>query len=211
MYNTVSIVGMSNSAKLMPAEWHEHECTWMVYPTSSSAKSTWKIPTIALVRDNFVSVVRAVAGFEPVKVLAESNDDKEDFESKINTSEFNRESLPFPITVTVFKTNDMWVRDIGPTFCVPHPVTSDASDTTSPTSNDKNTQSLVAIDWVFNGWGGKCSKSKYRDDNLCAAHIASVSASRTVDGKVNETMVLKSDLMIEGGSIHSDGEGNFVF
>lgn len=76
--------------------------------------------------------------------------------------------------------NDSWTRDTGPTFLV-----------------DKK-GNRAGVNWVFNGYGGKfipCDK----EDEL--AHTILNTAG------LNEFM---APLVLEGGSIHTDGEGTII-
>lgn len=76
--------------------------------------------------------------------------------------------------------NDSWLRDNGPTFVV-------------------NTQGDVAgINWQFNAWGGKYIPWDLDDD--LAPKILASSGARCFD----------APLVMEGGSIHVDGEGTML-
>lgn len=86
------------------------------------------------------------------------------------------------IRLEVIESNDAWARDTGPTFV-------------------KNTQGQVrAIDWRFNAWGG---------------HYDGLYSDWSLDDKVAVTLCNKldvdyyhlKDFVLEGGSIHVDGEG----
>jgi len=76
--------------------------------------------------------------------------------------------------------NDSWARDSGPTFVV----------------DDEGTS--VVIDWIFNGWGGTAGDVS-ADDALAAA-IGARAGSR----------VVRAPLVMEGGSLCSDGEGTLL-
>lgn len=84
------------------------------------------------------------------------------------------------IRVVEIPNNDAWMRDCGPTFVV----------------NDKGDVRLV--DWQFNAWGGL-----YTDFRL----------DEVVPQKVAELESLDyycASLILEGGSIHVDGEGTLL-
>jgi agmatine deiminase len=77
--------------------------------------------------------------------------------------------------------DDSWMRDCGPTFV----------------KNDKN--EVRGIDWIFNAWGGLHSGLYFpwdSDDKIAqkTCEIAAVDRYR-------------ADFVLEGGSIHVDGEG----
>jgi agmatine deiminase len=110
----------------MPAEWAAHTQTWMVWPERTD---NWRLgakPAQAA----FAAVARAIAGFEPVTMLASARQ----FKHAVATLE----SVPtnYPIRVLEVTTDDAWCRDTGPTFVV-------------------NGQGDVrGCDWTFNAWGG---------------------------------------------------------
>ena len=88
-----------------------------------------------------------------------------------------RAALPERIRVVELTTDDSWLRDQGPTFVV----------------NPKGV--ARGIDWRFNAWGVKYEP--YRNDDLAARKICELAG---VDR-------YRSDMVLEGGSIHVDGEG----
>jgi len=81
--------------------------------------------------------------------------------------------------------SDAWMRDIGPTVVY----------------NQDNQR--IAKDWVFNAWGG-LTHGLYADffeDDLVASKVSDVM-------KIENQRV--SDVILEGGSIHTDGEGTLL-
>lgn len=80
--------------------------------------------------------------------------------------------------------DDAWVRDSGPTFVV-------------------NKQGEVrGIDWGFNAWGGREEGAYYPwgNDEKVAQFILSQA----------ETTGYKANFIMEGGSLHVDGEGTLI-
>lgn len=89
--------------------------------------------------------------------------------------------LPYSVRVVEMSYNDSWVRDCGPTFVI----------------NDK--EEVRGIDWDFNAWGG-LSNGLYFPwdlDDLIPQKIMNI----------EETPRYKAPIILEGGSIHVDGEG----
>ncbi len=76
--------------------------------------------------------------------------------------------------------DDSWMRDNGPTFLV-----------------DSRSE-LAGVDWKFNGWGGKYEPHDL-DDKVAEAVIRYVQAE-----------LFKAPIVLEGGSIHTDGEGTLL-
>ena len=91
-----------------------------------------------------------------------------------------RRQLPRRIRVIEASSNDSWCRDTGPTFV----------------SDDKGR--LRGVDWGFNAWGGLYSPCDL--DELVAAKIL----------EVERVPRYRAPLILEGGSIHVDGEGTVL-
>ncbi len=81
--------------------------------------------------------------------------------------------------------DDAWARDTAPTFIV----------------NDKN--EIRAIDWRFNAWGGDFDGlyANYKDDNAIP---------KTLAKKLDMKCYNAQNFVLEGGSIHSNGEGTLL-
>jgi agmatine deiminase len=87
------------------------------------------------------------------------------------------------IKVLVLPSNDTWMRDTGPTM-----VTKD--------------QEMVAVDWEFNAYGGPELGAYWPCDldQAVAAGVAATASCRAVS----------IPLVVEGGAIHSDGQGTIL-
>ena len=96
-----------------------------------------------------------------------------------------RSMLPEEIKVVVMESDEAWCRDVGPSFLV----------------NDKG--ELRACDWTFNAWGGTVDGlySSWEKDDMIASQICEL---EDIDYYRTENFVL------EGGSIHVDGEGTVL-
>lgn len=94
-----------------------------------------------------------------------------------------REKLKHLENVSVFEvdTNDTWARDFGPITIY---------ENGSP----------VLLDFTFTGWGGKFEASL---DNQITAKLHAL-------GAFGPTPLRKVDLILEGGSIESDGNGTLL-
>lgn len=95
-----------------------------------------------------------------------------------------RAMLPEHIRVVEISNNDCWIRDNGPTFVI----------------NDKGNVRLV--DWGFNAWGG-LKEGLYFPWDLCSAVAQKVGEIEGIDR-------YKAPFILEGGSIHVDGEGTLI-
>jgi agmatine deiminase len=95
-----------------------------------------------------------------------------------------RAMLPAQIRVIELSNNDSWMRDVGPTFVI----------------NGKGEIRLV--DWKFNAWGG-IKEGLYFPwdlDDLVPRKVAEIEG---IDRYA-------APLVLEGGSIHVDGEGTLL-
>lgn len=96
-----------------------------------------------------------------------------------------REMLSERIEVVEMESDDAWARDVGPAFVV-------------------NQDRMVrGIDWQFNAWGGAvCGLYQdWRKDNLLAGRFCERFGYPVYDAQ---------HFVLEGGSIHSDGEGTLL-
>lgn len=94
-----------------------------------------------------------------------------------------RAMLPPEVRVVELSSNDAWMRDSGPTFVT-------------------DGKSLRGVDWVFNAWGGLYNGLYFPwdlDDALAAKVLEIERAPR-----------YRAPLVLEGGSIHVDGEGTCI-
>lgn len=95
-----------------------------------------------------------------------------------------RAALPDSVRVVEIPTDDAWLRDTGPTFVV------------------DGRGGRRGVDWRFNAWGGADGglyTSWERDDRV-AAKVLEVEGDERY----------RAPLILEGGSIHVDGEGTVL-
>lgn len=129
----------------------------------------------------FVDVATAISLFEPVTVCA-------------SPAQWTnaRSQLPPQIRVIEMSMNDAWFRDTGPTFVV-----RDRS-----LSTEEKIRDVAGIHWTFNSWGG-AEDGCYQDwslDGLVARKILGI----------ERVPRFPQSLVLEGGSIHVDGEGTCI-
>lgn len=88
------------------------------------------------------------------------------------------------ITVLDIETNDSWARDVGPTFVDEDGV-------------------IKGTNWKFNAWGGDYDGlyMNYEEDDAFAVKFCKEIDCETVD---------EHDFVLEGGSIHTDGDGTLL-
>lgn len=104
----------------------------------------------------------------------------------VNPDQFShaRQVLSASIRVVEMSNNDSWMRDCGPTFVV------------------DGKGGCRGIDWIFNAWGGLYN-GLYFPWDLDEGVAPKVFEIERVD-------YYKAPLVLEGGSIHVDGEGTCI-
>ncbi|MEV2274796.1 agmatine deiminase family protein [Nocardiopsis sp. NPDC049922] len=113
--------GRRRAEWFMPAETHEHVRTFMSWPPLDSV---WE-DMARDVQDDIAGIARALSEFEPVVMLAAAEE-----------AGAARRACGSGVEVIEVATDDLWMRDTGPTFV-------------------EGPQGLAGIDLHFNGWGGK--------------------------------------------------------
>ena len=106
----------------MPGEWAPHSCTWMAWPCR---EGLW--PDIDAVMQDYANVANAIAGFEPVRMLANARH-----------LDIARAMLGENVELVAMPIDDSWARDSGPNFLT-------------------NGSELAGSTWSFNAWGEKYS------------------------------------------------------
>ncbi len=110
----------------MPAEWAEHEQTWMIWP---ERPDNWRLGAKPA-QDAFCKVITSIAGFEPVSVCVSAN------QYHHAAERLKQYETKHPVRLVEMSTNDAWCRDTGPTFV-------------------QDPSGIVrGVDWAFNAWGG---------------------------------------------------------
>lgn len=131
----------------MPAEWDQHQGTWLSWP--HNLETWWD--GLESVHAFYAELVAAIARHEHVH---------------INVADQAMESLALKVvsaapldqvTFHHFSTNDAWIRDHGAVM-----VSCEQGDGIYPP--------LVAIDWGYNAWGGKYPP--FDLDNAIPMHMA---------------------------------------
>ena len=100
--------------------------------------------------------------------------------------------LPETVRLVVMDTDDAWARDTGPTFVV-------SGNVDTP----YEARDLRGINWEFNAWGGNVDGlyASWEKDNVFASAFADQFGFDWYDA---------APFVLEGGSIHSDGDGTLL-
>lgn len=152
----------------IPAEWEPHACCWMAW----AVHREWG-RVARKVKRELSEVVQTIARYEPVRLLAPRG---------ATAREARREFSACPgVTVIEAPVDDIWMRDIAPTFAL---------------RSRGARQEIVAIDWNFNAWGATKARPPRRGDRLAKSAAAIFGVPR-----------LQAAFVAEGGAIASDGRG----
>ncbi len=122
----------------LPAEWEEHEATWIGWPHN---KEDWpaKFAPIPWV---YAEIVKYISRGEKVRIVVESKEHKEKAEKVLKSVNLSFENIEF----YTLKTNRGWTRDSGPIF-----IKNDIDGKTG----------IASINFKFNGWA---KYSNYKKD-----------------------------------------------
>lgn len=154
----------------MPDEGEPHERTWMGF---TSSRAIWG-RDLNGVQQDLMRIADAVAAFEPVTMLVNSAAMARAQSLRAGAANAAR------IDLVSASLDDLWLRDTGPVFV-----------------RRIGATALRAVDFNFNGWGGK---QDHANDAAVAAWIA----------KRTGTPVTRAALVIEGGALEVDGEGSAI-
>jgi agmatine deiminase len=155
----------------MPAEWEPHVCCWM----SWAVHREWG-PTASKVKRELSEVIQSIARYEVVRVLAPRGRVFREAHHEFSACP-NVEVIEAPV-------DDIWMRDVAPTFALRGTV---------------EKQEVVAIDWNFNGWGGTPARPPRAGDTLAktAAEIFGVPS-------------IQVSFVGEGGAFVTDGKSTLI-
>ena len=168
----------------MPAEFAEHEGTLMIYPTRPG--SWGKDRSGAL--NSFGRIYTEIMKREKLFLAASSDfyDEACEFlESLFPATGLSRSEFDMRKEVIAIDSDDAWARDVGPTFVV------------------DGDGSVRGINWSFNAWGGEYDglyATWDKDDALACEFLAHLDCD----------YYDAAPFVLEGGSIHSDGEGTVM-
>lgn len=119
----------------MPAEWEEHQATWLVWP-HNRRMDYWGSRLVG-VEDIFVQIIAGLQDSEEIKLIVVDSEMEKYVKGKLHSQRVGSDQVSFYEIPTL----DVWIRDYGPLFV---------------RKNSKN-KSMALTHWIFNGWG------KYHD------------------------------------------------
>ena len=133
-----------------------------------ASEAIWGTELLPEVRRNLATIATTIARFEPVSMLVRQTE-----------YDLARQLVGPDVELIVAPLDDLWMRDTSSIFV-------SAAD-----------GSQAAIDFNFNGWGGKQTHTR---DAAVAAFVAQQAG----------VQLLNTALVLEGGCIEVDGEGTAI-
>ena len=162
----------------MPAEWSEHEATWLAWPHNAS---DWpgKFPTIPWL---YAEIVRILSEVEYVHLLVQDGTAA----SRVNGMLKRAGARMDRVLIHAWPTDRIWLRDSGPIFV-------------------KNSLGQVAVnDWHFNAWA---KYDDWMLDDQIPAQAADLLKVPSWQPHFDHADGSRQRIVLEGGSIDTNGEG----
>ncbi len=170
----------------MPGEYEPHRGCVMIWPVRPGS---WPYGAHEA-QQKFAEVARVIAESETVWMLVppgQSRKVRKEICREGTEASASEQAVPGleRIHLLEIETDDAWARDVGPTCVV-----NDAGE-------------VRGIDWQFNAWGGAADGlyAHWEKDNQAAEEICAALGIGCYDAQ---------HFVLEGGSIHADGEGTVL-
>lgn len=118
------------SGYAFPAEWEEHEATWLSWPHK---EASWPGKLNSIYKP-YCEFIKVVAEGEKVRINVNDHDTKAFAVAELKKVGADLGNIEFYLNPT----NDAWCRDHGPAFLL-----------------NADRTAKVVVDWGYNAWGGK--------------------------------------------------------
>ena len=155
----------------MPAEWEKQKGIWLQWPHENTARGYQR-----KLEGLWLETTEILKQHEIVYICVPDERAREHIESQLRFYDISLDNIEFHIILT----DDVWVRDNGPTFVV------------------GEEGELAAVNWRFNGWGGRFKD--YQLDNAVPPQIA----------ERLRIPLFSVNLVTEGGNIEVNGQGTLM-
>jgi agmatine deiminase len=166
----------------MPAEWEQHEATWLAWPHNPE---DWpgKFQSIPWL---YAEIVRLLAAHERVHLIVENAAAKKRITSMLGRAGANLDQVTFH----AWPTDRGWTRDSGPIFV-------------------RNSEGRVALtDWRFNGWA---KYDDWRFDDKLPGRVAKLLGATAWQPAIEiDNRAKHCRVVLEGGSIDVNGAGSLL-
>lgn len=157
----------------LPPEWAPQAAVLLTWP---HAHGDWA-DTLHQTEGEFAAFAAAIAAREALIVACHDTEHRDHVAARLREADVP----PARVTLAIAPSNDVWVRDHGPLTVM-------------------RDGRRVALDFRFNGWGGK-----YRSELDDA-----VTASLAAQGALGDLSLETLPWVLEGGNIEVDGEGTLL-
>ncbi|MDA2924186.1 agmatine deiminase family protein [Acidobacteria bacterium AH-259-L09] len=121
----------------MPAEWHPHESTWLVWPKNPT---TW-VDRVPQIQETYLRMLALLTPNERVDLLVDDAQTENAVRRKLEGVNVAADQIEFH----QIKTVDSWIRDYGPNFLL---------------RQTEEEVELAYNHWTFNAWGNKYENLK---------------------------------------------------
>ena len=209
----------------MPAEWMNHSACLILFPHNTGPFRVEQASKEII----HLAFILATVGREAVYLLCKDDSDAKrvlqqvetyvksqrrySSSSKNDTNNNNDDSI-IPIYVDVCPSQDTWARDTAPIFVWQQQRGKKTTTTTTTTKEKKQIgQLLIGLDWDFNAYGGPEEGCYWPcpDDRKIARTICNNNNNHnSLSCKLNIHKSLSIPMILEGGSVHTDGEGTLL-
>ncbi|MDE1162607.1 MAG: agmatine deiminase family protein [Acidobacteriaceae bacterium] len=165
----------------MPAEWAPHAATWIAWPHNAE---DWpgKFQPIPWV---YAEIVRLLSAVEDVHLLVNDAAAEKRARTILTRQHATLERIHFH----QWPTDRIWLRDSGPIFV-------------------KNAAGERQItDWRFNAWA---KYPNWKNDDKIPSRVAKLHKMSSVQPEITLANGKKQRLVLEGGSIDTNGEGILI-
>lgn len=179
-----------------PAEWSPHEAVWLAWPSHADLWGEALEP----VRRAFVEMVRAILDadretLEPrgerVEILVPDEAAERTARAQLGVGDARASALR-GVRFHAIPFGDIWLRDTAPVFV-------------RRAGDGQSADSVAAVRFGFNGWGGKYVLPH---DAEVSARVAA--AATTGSAKGSGLRAFSFPWVLEGGSVEADGEGTLL-
>lgn len=164
----------------MPGEFEKHEACWMGWPYDGGL---WR-DNAKPAQEQYANVAKAISEFEPLIMLADPE-----------SADVAREYLKDAPNVTVLEMpiNDGWTRDWGPS-CI--------------AKDEDGKRTIAGVHWDYDCYGGILKKKLGLPTMMPDWEKDYLAGRKLLEHHGLE--VFEAPIHIEGGSIHSDGQGTLL-
>ncbi len=156
----------------MPEESAQHEGTWLQWPHNHTYPPYYRDD----LEPTWLAMTEALITGEKVHIIAY---DQTEYDHIVDV--LIAEGIPMSnIDFFIHENDDCWIRDNGPVFVY------------------DSAESLIILDWGFNGWG---METPYEKDDLIPELVSADISIQNVD---------LSAMVLENGAVELDGSGSFL-